>query len=64
MHQSFRDRKGDLAGKTSGAGDEVRCLGGFKGSLQVGNSGCLVNRSLPCPVDRSKGVITDNSLVS
>lgn len=37
-------------------------FGGFKGSLQDDKCRYLVNRSLPCPIDRSKVVISDNLL--
>ena len=55
MQESFRDRKATRAWRTSWARHEVRCLGGFRGSLQDDKkSRHLVNKCLPCHIGGSK----------
>lgn len=49
--------------KRSPARNEARHLGGFRRSLQDDKKNrSLVNRSLACPIDRSKEVISDKVL--
>lgn len=43
--------------------DELKCLGSFTEFFQDDENRCLVNKSLPCPIDRSKQVICDNHLL-
>lgn len=60
-HESQR-QKGTWVSRTSWAQEEAKCPGGFEGSLQDKNRD-LVNRSLLHPIHRSKGVISDDSLL-
>ena len=63
--KSFRDTKGTWMCNTPGARNELRCLGGFKRSLQHDKkTKHLVCKSLHCPIDRSKEVISHSNSCS